>query len=123
MNRIACCLLACCALLLPLHAAALTHDPLFDNSFESPTDLPASDAEAARFLTQASYGPTPAEITRLRAIGYAEWLRQEFNKPATLVRPHLEAVNAALLGAGQSGVSQNQRLDRWFHTAAIGSDQ
>ena len=123
MNRIACCLFACCALLLPLHAAALTHDPLFDNSFESPTDLPASDAEAARFLTQASYGPTPAEITRLRAIGYAEWLRQEFNKPATLVRPHLEAVNAALLGAGQSGVSQNQRLDRWFHTAATGSDQ
>ena len=123
MNRIACCLLACCALLLPLHAAALTHDPLFDNSFESPTDLPASDAEAARFLTQASYGPTPAEITRLRAIGYAEWLRQEFNKPATLARPHLEAVNAALLSAGQSGVSQNQRLDRWFHTAAIGSDQ
>ncbi|HQV73246.1 MAG: DUF1800 domain-containing protein [Xanthomonadales bacterium] len=123
MNRIACCLFACCALLLPLHAVALTHDPLFDNSFESPTDLPASDAEAARFLTQASYGPTPAEITRLRAIGYAEWLRQEFNKPATLVRPHLEAVNAALLGAGQSGVSQNQRLDRWFHTAATGSDQ
>ena len=123
MNRIACCLLACCGLLLSVHAAALTHDPLFGNSFESPTDLPASDADAARFLTQASYGPTPAEITRLRTIGYAEWLRQEFNKPATLARPHLEAVNAALLGAGQSGVSQNQRLDRWFHTAASGSDQ
>ena len=124
MNRIAsCCLIACLGWLVPVYAHALTHDPLFGNSFESPTDLPTSDAEAARFLTQATYGPTLADVARLRAIGYSEWLRQEFNKPATTARPYMEAVNAALLGAGQSGVSQNQRLDRWFHTAAIGNDQ
>lgn len=124
MNRIvSCCLAACLGLLIPAHAYALTHDPLFGNSFELPTDLPASDAEAARFLTQATYGPTVAEITRLRAIGYSEWLRQEFNKPVTSARPYLDAVNAARLSDGQNGISRNQRLDRWFHTAATGNDQ
>ena len=124
MNRIAlACVAACLGLLVPHFARALTHDPLFGNSFESPTDLPASDADAARFLTQATYGPTVAEISRLRALGYSEWLRQEFNKTATSARPYLETVNSARLSAGQGGISQNQRLDRWFHTAATGNDQ
>ena len=124
MNRIALsCVVVCLGLLVPHSARALTHDPLFGNSFESPTDLPTSDAAAARFLTQATFGPTLAEVSRLRAIGYSEWLRQEFNKPATSARPYLEAVNSARLSAGQGGISQNNRLDRWFHTAAMGNDQ
>ena len=115
-------LVACAALFAATSAHAL-HDPLFSGNFERPTDLPATDAEAARFLTQASFGPTVAEITRLKAIGYSEWIRQEFNKPATAVRPYMEAVNDARLAASQSGVSHNNRLDRWFHTAATGNDQ
>ena len=116
-------LVVCAGLLGVRDANALLHDPIFGASFEAPTDLPANDAEAARFLTQATYGPTVAEIARLRAIGYSEWLRQEFNKPATAARPYMEAVNDARLADGQSGVSHNNRLDRWFHTAATGSDQ
>jgi uncharacterized protein (DUF1800 family) len=116
-------LVFCAGLLGVRDANALLHDPIFGASFEAPTDLPANDAEAARFLTQATYGPTVAEIARLRAIGYSEWLRQEFNKPATAARPYMEAVNDARLADGQSGVSHNNRLDRWFHTAATGSDQ
>lgn len=117
------CLVAGFGLVAAHNVQALTHDPLFSSAFETPTDLPASDALAARFLTQATFGPTPTEITRLRAIGYSEWLRQEFNKPATSARPYMESVNAALLAAGQNSVSQNQRMDRWFHTAAVGNDQ
>lgn len=116
-------LVVCAGLLGVRDAHALLHDPIFGSSFEAPTDLPANDAEAARFLTQATYGPTVAEIARLRAIGYSEWLRQEFNKPATAARPYMEAVNEARLADGQSGVSHNNRLDRWFHTAATGGDQ
>lgn len=116
-------LVVCAGLLGVRDAHALLHDPIFGASFEAPTDLPANDAEAARFLTQATYGPTVAEIARLRAIGYSEWLRQEFNKPATAARPYMEAVNEARLADGQSGVSHNNRLDRWFHTAATGGDQ
>ena len=116
-------LVVCAGLLGARDARALLHEQIFNSSFESPTDLPASDAEAARFLTQASFGPTTAEVARLRTIGYSEWLRQEFNKPATAVRPYMEAVNDARLADNQSGVSHNNRLDRWFHTAATGSDQ
>jgi uncharacterized protein (DUF1800 family) len=124
MNRILLLgMLLCAGLVGARDAHALLHDPLFGSSFESPTDLPASDAEAARFLTQATYGPTVAEIARLRTIGYSEWFRQEFNKPATTVRPYMEAVNSARLADGQGGVSHNNRLDRWFHTAATGTDQ
>jgi uncharacterized protein (DUF1800 family) len=124
MNRnLLLCLVLCAGFVGARDAHALLHDPIFRATFEAPTDLPASDAEAARFLTQATYGPSTAEIARLRTIGYSEWFRQEFNKPATAVRPYMEAVNDARLADGQSGVSHNNRLDRWFNTAATGSDQ
>lgn len=116
-------LVVCTALFSTANAHALLHDPLFSSNFEVPTDLPASDAEAARFLTQASFGPTVAEIARLRSIGYSEWLRQEFNRPATSARTYMELVNENRLADGQGGVSHNNRLDRWFHTAAVGNDQ
>ena len=39
--------------------------------------VPASDADAARFLAQATFGPTTADITRLRQIGYSQWLDEQ----------------------------------------------
>ncbi|MGB0132765.1 DUF1800 domain-containing protein [Dokdonella sp.] len=116
-------LVACSMLFGATSARALQHDPMFTGNFEMPADLPASDMEAARFLTQATYGPTTSEIARLRSMGYSEWLRREFNKPATSARTYMEAVNEARLAASQSGVSHNNRLDRWFHTAATADDQ
>ncbi|MBI1198468.1 MAG: DUF1800 family protein [Phenylobacterium sp.] len=43
--------------------------------------------EASRFLTQATYGPTDATISQLRASGYAKWLDQQMALPS---RSHLE---------------------------------
>src|SRR5580765_182149 len=43
-----------------------------------PTNAPLA---AARFLTQASYGPTGAEITRLQTMSYAAWIDEQFAKP------------------------------------------
>jgi uncharacterized protein (DUF1800 family) len=44
---------------------------------------PANAFEAARFLQQAQFSSTQAEINQLMANGttYASWLQQEFNKP------------------------------------------
>ncbi|HSW03742.1 DUF1800 domain-containing protein [Aquabacterium sp.] len=42
-----------------------------------------SDAQAARFLMQATLAPSDAEIANLRAIGYAAWLDQQFAKPVS----------------------------------------
>ena len=71
-RRICTGLLACLAWAGVPNAHALLHEPIFGSGFEIPTDLPQSDAEAARFLTQATFGPTLAEVARLRAIGYSE---------------------------------------------------
>ena len=42
-----------------------------------------SYAEAHRFLTLATFGPTAAEIDELRAMGYDAWFAKQFNLPAS----------------------------------------
>ena len=55
--------------------------PLVPDSFSStPTD-----ADAIRFLEQASWGPTPADVTHLKAVGYVAWLNEQFNTAPTNV--------------------------------------
>ncbi|MEO7430465.1 MAG: DUF1800 family protein [Dokdonella sp.] len=103
-------------------ASARLYEHLFASGFDIPVDAPGSDAEAARFLTQASFGPTPSEIARLRGIGYNEWIDQQLAARTTLVRPFVESVVAARTAAGQN-VSQNHRVDRWFWIAAYADDQ
>jgi uncharacterized protein (DUF1800 family) len=45
--------------------------------------FPATDAEAARFLAQATLAPTDADIADVRALGYDAWLTREFAKPVS----------------------------------------
>jgi len=43
--------------------------PFFGDGFELKFGTPASDAEAARFLNQATFGATPASIAQVRTSG------------------------------------------------------
>jgi uncharacterized protein (DUF1800 family) len=43
----------------------------------------ASDEEASRFLLQAQFSASEAEIAAVRAQGYAAWLEAQFNAPAS----------------------------------------
>lgn len=45
---------------------------------------PASDEEAARFLLQAQFSATRAEIARVRALGFGAWFDQEAAAPAAV---------------------------------------
>jgi uncharacterized protein (DUF1800 family) len=101
---------------------ATVHDHLFANTFDIPADAPASAADAARFLTQATFGPTQADISRLMAVGYGEWIDEQLGKPATLSEPNVEAVINARIAGGQ-GTSQTTRIDRWFWQATYAPDQ
>src|SRR5690349_627060 len=48
---------------------------------------PASDADTVRFLEQASWGPTPAEIARVKAMGFKAYLDEQFNlAPANVAK-------------------------------------
>ena len=94
-------------------------DTLFRNNLEDVTDAPATDAEAARFLTQATFGPTREEISRLRAIGYGLWLDQQLSMPASLTRPWLTQLEA---NPGFA-LNSNHRVDRWHVLAVFVPDQ
>lgn len=109
-------------LLAALPLPARVYDHLYGNGFDVPADAPASDAEAARFLTQATFGPTKSEIARLRAIGIREWIDQQLGMAPTLARPYVETTQAALTAATQT-ISNTQRNDRWYWTAAYAPDQ
>jgi uncharacterized protein (DUF1800 family) len=88
--------------------------------FEAKYFVPASDAEAARFLTQATFGPSRTSIAQFRASTYDGWINAQMAQPTTSARAYLDFL------AGQAtppSISQSQRVDRWFHTAAFGPDQ
>jgi len=89
-----------------------------------PTAATISDVEAARFLAQASFGPTRAEIARVQSLGYAQWLDQQMDPaatPMTLVLPHVQQILANGLAA--IDLSQAHRRNAWLWQAATGPDQ
>ncbi len=106
-----------CAL-LALSLGAQAGDHLFDANFSERTEGPHSDAQAARFLTQATFGPTPAAIAHLRAIGYHAWLDEQFDLPAGRHLPYLLAEEAA-----GNDVYQVTREEIWWQHAIHGPDQ
>lgn len=42
-----------------------------------------ANLSAARFLEQASFGPTPAELAHVKQVGFEAWLTEQFNAPET----------------------------------------
>lgn len=88
-------------------------------------DTPATEAEAARFLIQATYGPTDAEIGAVRSAGYSQWIDQQMVTPAP--RSHqadLEARLAELRAANPAArLSANDFYWSYWAQAATGPDQ
>ena len=68
-------LAAVVALAAPLPLAAQScPDCVFNQGFENEFFLPANDAEAARFLNQATFGATRADIGSVKNLGYESFL-------------------------------------------------
>lgn len=115
------------ALCAASQTSAAIYDTVFRASFEelAPGDAPANDAEAARFLTQATFGPTTTEIATVRNLGYQLWLDRQLSMPLTAARPHMEALFVAIGTPPplNQDLNQTDRIDRFFHTAAYGPDQ
>lgn len=85
-----------------------------------PTPVPASftSTDAARFLAQATFGPTEAGIARLVDIGPAAWLEDQFSQP---VVSHLAFVNT--LAAGGTALTQVHFRQSFWTQAIAGEDQ
>jgi uncharacterized protein (DUF1800 family) len=82
-------------------------------------NFPTSDAEAARFLTMATFGPTAQSIAHLRAIGYNAWFAEQIAMPATAQRPQVEKLNNYLT----NGSYEAARVSVWLQTAVTAPDQ
>ncbi len=111
----------------PVVAATLSHfpDPVFHDGMEGPAAGPFNDADAARFLAQATFGPTDADIAHLRALteanngaGYQAWLNEQFSAPPTSQLTYYDWV-ATTLGEN-TGFSNI--LEAWFLGALGGPD-
>ena len=61
--------------------APVTPPPADQLLAPDPFTGPASDADTVRFLEQASWGPTPAEVARVKAMGFMAYLNEQFNLP------------------------------------------
>ncbi len=91
---------------------------------DTPTDRPATRYEAARFLTQASFGPTDFDIELLMKLGYSAWLNRQFALPATSHRAWWEARDAAIRAeTPTAGAGQDQVWESFWKQAVTGNDQ
>ena len=85
-----------------------------------PGGLPTA-AEAARFLTQSTFGPTTTTIQRVQAIGFDAYLTEQFNTPASLALAYVDA-EIPKLPAGT--IPPNRlMLEAWWKNALTGPDQ
>lgn len=83
------------------------------------TDIPATDAEAARFLAQATFGPTRADIAYLRQVGYKKWIDEQLDPaktPVTLIKPHVMSIPIDKL-------EYHERRNYWMWKAVTAKDQ
>ena len=95
------------------NAASHLPDRVFRSGFESAFTTPADDAEAVRFLTQATFGATDADIAHLRAVGYDGWLNEQFAAATSKQVPYLNWVQGLSCPSGDSECNQVQE---WKHT-------
>lgn len=71
----------------------------------APPPVTITSNEAARFLTQASFGPTDADIARVQAIGYSAWIDEQFALARSPHLPYVQAQNTATTAASFDHVS------------------
>jgi uncharacterized protein (DUF1800 family) len=82
---------------------------------------PLSDADASRFLVQATFGPTEQTMAQLKAMGINAWLEQQFNTPRT---SHLTKLKERLAeGQELNGENDDLYTEVWWNIALNSPDQ
>lgn len=83
-----------------------------------PGDLPESRLEAWRFLSQATFGATEADVNHLSSVGYSAWIDEQLATPSAMsYRAYFEARDQELRQSGASA-SDLQVLEA-FYTRAV----
>ncbi|WOO42810.1 DUF1800 family protein [Rubellicoccus peritrichatus] len=87
-------------------------------TIEDDTGMP-SEAEAARFLTQATFGPTPALIQEVQTLGIEGWIDDQFTRAIGQHQPLIEAVDWEAEGGGPWA---HHKMRAWWHQAMEAPD-
>ncbi|OYW35242.1 MAG: hypothetical protein B7Z42_15230, partial [Brevundimonas sp. 12-68-7] len=92
-----------------------------------PTPPPAasiSDAGAAKLLTQATFGPTDAEIDAVKTQGYAAWINAQIALPSSSHQTYVENRLAQIrLTNPTANLSPNQFYESFWLYSATGQAQ
>ncbi|HMS79301.1 MAG TPA: DUF1800 domain-containing protein [Burkholderiaceae bacterium] len=93
------------------------------NLYEGPAiDPPATKAAGARFLTQATFGPSTAEMDKLQVSGYQRWVLEQLSKPAGTPHQDYFAARTAELDEDERP-SENWIYESFWRTAVTADDQ
>jgi len=79
--------------------------------------------ETARFLTQATFGPTESSLAALNGNLYAGWIDAQLALPPTLHRPGYIARRDQLLARDDDDGWQGPRIEIWWQRALTAPDQ
>ena len=82
-----------------------------------------NDVDAPRFLTQATFGPTAADIITLQAQGYTTWINNQMALPETSHRIATDADFAAFPATSQTAAIQQNRQAAWWKISLTAPDQ
>ena len=80
-----------------------------------------SEAKAAQFLTQSTFGPTTKDIQHLNVLdSYENWLEEQFNLPPTYHQPRIKTPDSH---NSKDSTRQFGRMDVWWDSAVFSKDQ
>lgn len=86
------------------------------------TGKPQTRQEAARFLTQATFGPTTADIDHLMAVGYNTYLTEQMAaRPVRSYKSYWDSRNAAMKSVAPSAQAGVDEINQVFWTNALTS--
>ncbi len=98
-------------------------------TFVAPAPPPAinlnsvAQTDAARFLTQATFGPTLNDINTVVSEGYTAWIANQTALPETSHLTETRADATAFPTTGQTAPTQNNRQEAWWKNSVTGPDQ
>ena len=84
------------------------------------TDDSANTNAAVRFLTQATFGPSPADIASVQSLGYSNWISAQFALPVT---HHLPVVYARKSADPSNPYPSSDWFNTWWQNSVTAPDQ
>jgi len=85
--------------------------------------VPVTQAEASRFLGQASMGATESDIASVTQSGTAAWIEAQFGQPQVSHKTAMDTRQAQRAAAMEGDADQNDFLESWWQQAVTGPDQ